>query len=94
MVVVTAYVALILLGCTLAWLLWQFEGVRRLDDRVLGKGGIAAVASIAALLLATFSAVTLVQRVWAAALLFGWMSSWVGFWAYRRVDDLRRTPHG
>ena len=94
MIVVTAYVALILLGCTLAWLLWQFEGVRRLDDRVLGKGGIAAVASIAALLLATFSAVTLVQRVWAAALVFGLMSSWVGFWAYRRVNDLRRATRG
>ena len=94
MVVVVAYLGLILLACALAWLLWQIPAVRRLDDRILGERGLAVVASVAAVLLTTYFAVTLVQRVWAVATVFGLLSCWVGYGAYRRVNNLREASRG
>jgi hypothetical protein len=84
----------IVLGCALAWFLWGFPAVRRLDDRVLGERGVATVASVVTLLLVAGTGASLVQQVWAVAAVYALMSCWVGYWACRRVDHLRRARRG
>jgi hypothetical protein len=91
-VVVFAYVLLILFAGLLAWFLWQFPAIRRLDNRVLGDRGIAIVASVAAFLLVAGTAAAFAQRVWGAAVVYALMSVWVGYWAYRRASSLRHMP--
>lgn len=85
------YAVLILFTATLAWLLWRFQAVRRLDNRVLGERGIAAVTSVAAVLLVTGTTAALVQQAWGVAGAYALMSCWVGYWAYQRLTRLRRT---
>jgi len=83
---------LLLLGASagLAWYLWGFPSVRRLDERVLGERGIAIVSTAATVLLVAATVVTLAERVWGVAVAYGSMSGWVGYWSYRRLT--RRRP--
>ena len=94
MVIALIYVALILFGVGLAALLWRFPAVRELDDRLLGQRGVATVVSAAALLLLAATGVTVYQRFWGMALVYALTSTWVGYWAYRRVANLGQAPRG
>jgi hypothetical protein len=85
------YLMLLAVSAGLAWYLWGFPSVRRLDERVMGERGIAIVTTATAVLLVVATIVTLAQHVWGVAIAYGLMSSWVGYWSYRRLTRRRTT---
>jgi putative exporter of polyketide antibiotics len=66
------------------------EAVQRLDERVLGRKGVAVAVALAAMLLVSATVASVVQHVWPVATVYAGMSCWVSYWAFRRVADLRR----
>jgi hypothetical protein len=88
---VVAYVVLVVFAVAVAWLASQLRAVRRLDNRVLGERGIAAVAAVVASFLVVATVLTLARGVWAVAAVYAVMSGWVGYWTCRRFASLRRA---
>jgi hypothetical protein len=63
--------------------------VARLDQRLLGVRGVAGISVVAAALLLAATVASAAQGVWAIAAVYAFMTSWVGYWAARRVQGLR-----